>query len=428
MYDMLKGRSAPGIGIVVLTLSIAMVISVGLVLSMGTPTTTSGDFSNGQLRSYQGEPTEQWSLDLTDMRTYGEGATPVVAGTLGDIWLIAYPSGLGTTYLAIDRRNGERLWDVPIDAGLGSCAINGQGELGCALSLTDRPDGFYLADLTSGELRGRSDIRNTRAVTGFGPDFLRVNDSGYQVSRNAPDGRQIWARTFAAAAKVEVQDDVVAISASDGSKHIIDPATGIDRIGCDSCDMEIYPSGVALQFTGTDEQRVEFYRADGTRTSVNDKQQLVSGTSVLPVTTGTGPAQIMQTQGTYAVFDPPDAQRLWQITDPELSKVNTRPCGSVVIFALKDATRTAFDLRSGEQLGRFARPDLMNPAANIDYLSCVGQGGDIAVFGNGGELTAFDVRNGSIAWQRSIVGGQAEVVDGYLVLEEGSTLTMLAPS
>lgn len=426
---MLKGRSAPGIGTVVLLLSIAMVVCAGLVLAIGTPTTTTTtDYAAGQLRSYEGQPDELWSLDLTDMRTYGEGATPVVAGTYEDIWLIAYPSGLGTTYLAIDRRNGDRLWDAPIDAGLGACAINGRGELGCALTLADQPDGFYLADLTTGDLGSRSDIKSTRKVTGYGPDYLRVNDSGYQVSRNTPDGKQIWARTFAAAASVEVTDDVVAISASDGSKHIIDPATGADRFGCESCDMQIYPSGVALQFTEQDKQRVEFYRADGTRTSANEKQQLVSGTSILPVVTGAGSAQIMQTQGTYAVFDPSTADRLWQITDPELSKVGARPCGSVVVFSRKNGSRPVFELQSGAQIGNIPTSDPMASGTNIDYLSCVGQGGNTAVFGNPGELTAFDTRDGSVAWQRSIVGGQAVVVDGYLVLEEGTTLSVLAPS
>lgn len=422
-----KGRSAPGIGTVVLLLSIAMVVCVGLVLSIGTPT-PSPDYAGGQLRSYQGQPEEQWSLDLTAMRTYGEGATPVVAGTLGDIWLIAYPSGLGTTYLTIDRRNGKRLWKAPVDAGLGSCSINAEGELGCALRLTDRPDGFYLADLTTGELGSHSDAKATRAVTGYGPDFLRVNDSGYQVTRNTPGGEQVWARTFAAAATVDVNDGVVAISASDGSKHIIDPATGDDRFGCESCDMQIHPSGVALQFTEQDKQRVEFYRTDGTRTSVNEKQQLVSGTSILPVTTGAGSAQIMQTHRTYAVFDPADSQRLWQITGPELSKVGARPCGSVAVFSRNDGSRPVFDLRSGQQLGNIPTSDPMMPDTNIDYLSCVGQGGHIAVFGNPGELTAFDIRDGSMAWQRGIVGGQAVVVDGYLVLEEGTTLSVLAPS
>lgn len=424
---MLKGRSAPGMGTVVLLLSIAMVVSAGLVLSIGTPATTT-DYADGQLRSYPAQPEELWSLDLTDMRTYGEGATPVVAGTFDDTWLIAYPSGLGTTYLAIDRRNGKRLWDAPVDAGLGACSVNAEGQLGCALSLADQPDGFYLADLKTGKLGSRSDIKGTREVTGYGPDYLRVNDSGYQVSRNTPDGDQVWARTFAAAADVEVTDNVVAISASDGSKHIIDPATGEDRFGCESCDMQIYPTGVALQFTEQDKQRVEFYRADGTQTSVNEKQQLVAGTSILPVTTGAGTAQIMQTQGTYAVFDPSASERLWQITDPELSKVGARPCGSVVVFSRKNGSRPVFDLQSGQQLGNIPTSDPMTPESNLDYLSCVGQGADTAVFGNPGELTAIDIRDGSVAWQRSIVGGQAAVVDGYLVLEEGTTLSVLAPS
>jgi outer membrane protein assembly factor BamB len=404
-----------------------MVTAVGLVFSVN-PTSDVAEYGNGQLRPYPAEPGELWSLDLTSMQTYGEGDTPEVVGTFGDVWLVAYPSGLGNTYLAIDHRTGAQLWDRPIDAGLGSCAINGSGELGCALNLADQPDGFYLADLTTGELRDMSDDRDTHAVAGVGPDFLRVNGSGYQVTRNKPDGTQVWARTFAAAATVEVDDELVVISASDGSKHVIDPATGTDKFGCASCDLTVYPTGVALQFTDVGSPRVEFYNRGGTRTSVNEGQQLVSGPAVLAVTTGSGPEQVMQTQGAYSVYDPAQKDKLWQVTDPELSKVASRPCGSMVAFARKDGSRSILDLRSGDKLGNVPRPEPGQPGTNIDYLNCVGQGAGTAVFGNAGELTAFNIGDGSVAWQRSVVGGQAVIVDGYLVLEEGTTLSVLAPS
>jgi hypothetical protein len=402
-------------------------VVVGLVLAIGTPSGPK-EYGNGQVRSYATEPEEMWSLDLTTMQTYGEGATPEVTDTFGDIWLVAYPSGLGTTYLAIDRRNGKQLWKTPIDAGLGACAINDRGGLGCALNLAEQPNGFYVADLTTGELREFSADNGTRAMAGVGPDFLRVNNSGYQVTRNTPDGEQVWARSFAAAASIEVDDDLVAISASDGSKHIIDPTTGADKVSCASCDLRVYPTGFALQFTDDESPRVEFYTRGGVRTSVNEAQQLVSGPSTLAVTTGSGPAQIMQTQGAYSVFDPAQKNKLWQVTDPELSKVAARPCGSVVAFARKDGSRSILDLATGDKVGGLARPDPKKPGTNLDYLSCVGQGSDTAVFGTAGELTAFTIADGSVAWQRSIVGGQAVVVDGYLVLEEGTTLSVLAPS
>lgn len=422
-----KRRSMPGIGSVVFLLSVAMVVSVGLVFSVN-PTADATAYGNGQLRPYPNSPEERWSLDLTSMQTYGEGDTPEVVGTFGDVWLVAYPSGLGNTYSAIDHRTGEQLWDTPIDAGLGSCAINGSGEVGCALNLADQPDGFYLADLTTGQLRDFSPDNDTQSVAGVGPDFLRVNGSGYQVTRNKPDGTQLWARSFAAAAKTEVDGELVVISASDGSKHVIDPATGADKFGCASCDLRIYPTGVALQFTDAGSPRVEFYTRGGTRTSVNEGQQLVSGPAVLAVTTGSGPGQVMQTQGAYSVFDPAQKDKLWQVTDPELSKVASRPCGSVVAFARKDGSRSILDLRTGEKVGEVPRPEPGQPGTNIDYLTCVGQGEDTAVFGNAGELTAFNIGDGSVAWQRSIVGGQAAIVDGYLVLEEGTTLSLLAPS
>ena len=424
---MLTGRSAPGIGFVVFLLSILMVVTVGAVMAIDTPPQRTSDYRNGQLRSYPSEPEERWSLDLSDMRAYDAGATPLVAGTFEDTWLIAYPSGLGNTYLAIDRSNGDRLWSRPIDAGLGSCALNARGEVGCAVRLADRPDGFYTADLETGSLESASDLDNTQAVTGYGPDFLRVNSSGYQVSRNAPDGTEIWARTFAGAATVEVSGDVAIVRSSDGTQHLIDPATGDDRFGC-ACDLVVYPTGIAAQFSERGAQHVEFLLPDGTRTSNNDKQQLVPGPSTLAVTTGAGSEQIFQTQGTYAAFDPQQATRLWQVSEAELSKVGARPCGDTVSFARKDGTRAVLDLASATKLGELPRGEAMSPATNIDILGCVGQGGNTIVFGGNSQLTAYDITTGKVVWERSVVGGQPAVVDGYLVLEEGTTLSLLAPS
>lgn len=424
---MLTGRPTPGIGFAVFLLSIVMVVAVGAVFAMDTPPEDTSEYDGGTLRSYPSEPAERWSLDLSDMRTYGSGATPLVVGTHHDTWLISYPSGDGTTYLAVNRGDGQRLWAQPIDAGLGSCAINGRGQVGCAVRLADRPDGFYIADLDSGELGSLSALDNTQAVTGYGPDFLRVNSSGYQVSRNSPDGTEIWARTFAGAATVEVNGTIAIVRASDGTQHLIDPDTGDDLFGC-ACDLVVYPTGIAAQFSERGAQRVEFLRPDGTRTSDNAKQQLVPGPSTLPITTGAGSEQIFQTQGTYAAFDPQQKTRLWQVTDPELSKVGARPCGSTVSFARKDGTRSVLDIVSADKLGELPRSDAMDPSANIDILGCIGQGGNIIVFGANSQLTAYDFTSGAVAWQRSVVGGRPTVVDGYIVLEEGTTLSLLAPS
>lgn len=427
MEDVPKRRSLPGIGSVVFLLSVAMVGSVGLVFSVN-PTAADTAFGYGQLRPYPNSPEERWSLDLTSMQAYGEGDTPEVVSTFGDVWLVAYPSGLGSAYVAIDHRTGEKLWDTPIDAGLGSCAINGGGEVGCALHLADQPDGFYLADLTTGQLRGFSPGNDTQSVAGVGPDFLRVNSSGYQVTRNKPDGTQLWARSFAATVKMEVDDELVVISASDGAKHVIDPATGADEFGCASCDLRIYPTGVALQVTDAGSPRVEFFTRGGTRTSVNQGHQLAPGPAVLAVTTGSGPGEVGQTQGAYSVFDPAQKDELWRVTDPELSNVASRPCGSVVAFARKDGSLSVLDLRTGAKAGEVPRPQPGQPGADIDYLRCVGQWGDTAVFGNAGELTAFDIGAGSVTWQRSTGDGRVAIVDGYLILGKGTTLSLLAPS
>ena len=86
---MLTGRSAPGIGFVVFLLSILMVVTVGAVMAIDTPPQRTSDYRNGQLRSYPSEPEERWSLNLSDMRAYDAGATPLVTGTFQDTWLTA---------------------------------------------------------------------------------------------------------------------------------------------------------------------------------------------------------------------------------------------------------------------------------------------------------------------------------------------------
>ncbi len=46
---------------------------------------------------------------------------------------------------------------------------------------------------------------------------------------------------------------------------------------------------------------------------------------------------------------------------------------------------------------------------------------------NQGQLTAFGTDN-TVAWEQPMGSGRVDVVDGYLVLGEGDTLSVLRPN
>ncbi len=76
-------------------------------------------------------------------------------------------------------------------------------------------------------------------------------------------------------------------------------------------------------------------------------------------------------QGTYVVVDPAKPGALWQISDVELSKANTRPCGTAVAFALKSRSRSIYSLADAKHLGSLPAPGFDDPDANLDNLTCV---------------------------------------------------------
>ena len=422
-----------GMGTVTMILVAAMVAVFAAVLAIGTPADPQLDHSAGQLRSYDREPDVAWTLSDASLPGYGAGRRIEVVDTWQDHWLISYPSGIGRAFLLVHRSSGTAVWDEPIVAGLGDCAFNGFGQVGCAIKLGgDVGDGFYLVD-ERGSLATPTTLDDTKQVVGVGTDFLRIDQAGYHVTLRTPDGREIWSRTFAAAASAEVRPDgMLVVATADSGRYILDPATGADRLSCTQCIITSYPTGITVEYDATAEQRVETYAVDGDdlrtpATSVSDGLRVVGGPSVLPVLTGTGDSQVQMAQGRYEIRDPAQSDALWQITDPELSKANTKPCGTEVAFALKDRSRIFYGLADGDRIGAMAPPSFETPGENIDNLNCIGSAGTNLVFANADQLTAVDAETGEIAWTRSIVGA-ADVVDGYLVLQQGSSLSVLRPN
>ncbi|MDY6808511.1 MAG: hypothetical protein SW127_05780 [Actinomycetota bacterium] len=421
-----------GMGTVTLILVAAMVAVVGAVLAIGTPGDTHEEYSAGRLRGYEREPDVAWTHSDDTLPGYGAGRRIEVADTWQDQWLLSYPSGIGRAFLLVHRASGTPVWHRPIVAGLGDCAFDRFGRVGCAIKLGDLPNGFYVID-EQGNAGAPAPLDDTKQVVGVGTNYLRIDQAGYHVTLRTPAGREIWSRTFAAAATADVRPDgTMLVSTADGGRFILDPATGADRLSCTRCTITTYPTGITVQYNTAAEQRVESYAVDGDAlrtpaTSVSEGLRVVGGPSVLPVLTGTGDSQVQMPQGRYEIRDPAQADALWQITDPELSKANTKPCGTEVAFALKDRSRIFYRLADGGRVGAMASPSFETPGENLDNLDCIGSAGTILVFANADQVTAVDAESGEIAWTRSVIG-TTEAVDGYLVLHQGSTLSVLRPN
>lgn len=421
-------RTHVGIAAVVALCCAFLVVSAGLVLSIRTPPPT----GYGQLRDYSTTPSIAWTVDSDTLPEYGQGDGIAVAGTWMDRWLLSYPSGLGRSYLMVSAVSGTPIWREPIRVGLGSCAVNSKGVIGCAVKLGEHPNGFYLANLDSGKLSAASDLDATTQVVAVGPQFLRIDEAGYRVTLATPSGDEIWTRTFASAMHGRYQNHVLTLTGADGTSAIVDTATGANLIRCADCDITGYPTGIAISHNTFGSEDVDTYAvADDTLeasapTHRSVRMQVVRGPSTLPVLTGVGDATMQDTQGRYEVRDPARARALWSITDPELSKVNARPCGTVVSLARKDRSRAVYRLSDGEHLGNIPAPSPDRPDANIDQLSCVGSSSNTMIFANNNQLTGFRTDTGA-TWELPIIG-TAEAVDGYVVLHQGQSLTVLAPN
>lgn len=418
-----------GIGTVTLVLIALLVATVGIVLSIGTPT-VARTYENAQLRGYSQQPEVAWTASAETLPGYTQTGNIEVADARGDHWLLSYPRGIGRAYQLVDRHSGRALWSQPVVAGLGSCAFDAAGNVGCAIKLGDQPDGFYIVD-DSGSVGSQSALDDTARVVGVGANFVRIDQAGYEVSMRTAAGKRVWGRTFASAAQATFDHDMLIISTADGSRFVVD-SRGRDTLRCRQCDILTYSSGLAVVRRDGDQESVDTYAVVGgtpTRrpTSESVEAEVVDGPSTLPVLTTVGDASMQATQGFYQVRDPARGAALWQITDPNLSKSNTRPCGSMVAFARMDRSRVVYQLDDGERAGTLPVPSIDDPDTNLDLLSCVGSSGDHLVFGSSGQLTAFDVPAGKVAWTRPILG-RATDVDGYIVLTEGTSLSVLRPN
>lgn len=426
----LRRRIPFGIGTVVAVLCVGMVAIFGVVLAMGTPETSTDGYANGQLRTYTHDPKLAWTQSSDTLPGYGDGTDITVADTAGDRWLLAYPSGLGRAYVMVSRQSGEMLWNAPVVVGLGSCAFNDDDAVGCAIKLGGQPDAFYgVADDGTATRIGALD--DTAAVVGVGTNYLRIDQAGYRVSMKTPADDERWTRTFAAAATGQSVNGLLIVSTADGNEFVVDPSTGEDQLTCAQCKIVSYPSGIAVQYQGSRDEKVVTYAVTDGRLRPRPVSQqaglrIVDGASTLPVLTATGSSAVQETQGRYEIRDPAVPRALWQITDAELSKANTRPCGELVTFALKDRSRVIYRLDDGSEVGKLAVTPYDDPDSNIDQLRCVGSSGSTIVFANHNQITAVDAASGSVTWRHSVIG-QTSNVDGYIVVTQGSSLSVLRP-
>lgn len=419
-----------GMGTVAAVGAVALVVTAGVVLMPGD-SVSSDDAAHGVLEEYTSAPTEQWTLDDTSLPGLtGDGDVTIADVHRGD-WLVSYTAGIRRQYVLVDANTGSLRWDAPVNAGFGACAFNTAGQVGCAVrTRTDGPDnGFYLVS-DSGSLERQTNESDTSALVGLATDFVHVNSTRYQVSRRTIDGEVRWSRTFASAATPSYTDGVLVVQNTDGSAQVLDPLTGDDVLACRTCTVQTYPTGVLVSHDPLGRASVDFHPvvngvvdADSVHTARS--QSLVSGPSTLPVLGAAGD-QSMETHGRYQVVDPATGDALWQVNDKELSKVHTRPCGPLVTVARKDRSRVFLSLAEGTVIGELPPPAFGDPSADIDKLACVGASDDIAVFTDGNQLTAYRPSTGSVAWTYPI-GGAAYDIDGRIALQQGSTLTVLAP-
>ncbi|MFT4200937.1 hypothetical protein [Gordonia sp. (in: high G+C Gram-positive bacteria)] len=432
MFSGLRSRFPFGMGTVVLAAIAALIASVGVVLAVNSDAPQGGRYGFGQLRAYPTQPQTVWTRGVDNLPGFSQSGGPVtVADTHGETWLLSYPSGIGKAYLAVNRFDGTSRWEKPVVAGLGGCAFNAHGEVGCAIKLGDAPDGFYKVESGSGALGPAQPLEDTGRVIGVGKNFIRVNQVGYQLTSSTPDGIERWSRTFAAAATPTYipEVDLVDVALTDGSHVVIEPLTGKTKLSCGPCSVTTYPTGLAVSHGGGDGV-IDFHRFDHGKlltkpTHIATGMELFSGPSTLAVLGGIGSATVGQTHGRFEVRDPAKAQAAWGVNDDELSKAKPMACGRLVAFARKDQSRQVLRLDGkGTKVGDLPPPDRTKPDTNLAELRCVGSFGDTIVVWNDNQLTAFDGQSGKIAWELPI-NGSATNVEGQIVLRQGATVSLL---
>jgi len=432
MLSDLRRRIPFGIGTVVMLICGAMIGSLAVVLAQPSAAPHGGGHGYGQLRSYADAPEAVWTRGIDDLPGFsGSGGSVTVADTHGSTWLLAYPSGIGRAFLAVNRHDGTSRWDHPVVAGLGSCAFDAEGHIGCAIKVGNVPDGFYRVDAGSGALDPAQPLEDTGRVLGVGRNFIRVDQVGYRVTSTSPDGATRWSRTFADSATPTYipEVDLVDIKLADASHSLLDPETGKTRLSCGPCTVTVFPTGLAVSHAG-DSAVIDFYGFTGGKlsakpTHVSRSMEVATGPAVLPVLRGTGSATLNQTHGQFEVRDPAKPKALWAVSDDALSKAKPMACGRLVAFARKDGSRNVMRLDGkGTVVGRLPTPDRQRPDTAIAELRCVGSFGDTLVLANDNQVTAFDAKSGSIRWEFP-ASGSAQNVDGFIVLRQGATISLL---
>ena len=427
------GRRAPfGIGTVVMLLCAVMVAATGAVLAIGTPERATS-FAFGQLRPYADTPTTAWSLSSSTLPNYASDSPIEIAATHDHQWLLSYPSGIGRAYLLVDRATGKSLWDRPIDVGVGQCGITTSGVVGCAARASESlSTGFYVLD-DSGKPGQRSDLGDSTGVIGVGQDFLRISSSANRVALHRPSGEQLWSASYDSTPTASsTPNGLLEISTVAAHRALLDPATGKTLLECDDCSITSFPTGITVDHIASADHEFEAYSVTNGVLNPQPTERLahmrsVTGPSTMAVLTPVGATQMQAAQGSYLVVNPATPSTGWQLSESELSKANTRPCGSYVAFARKDRTRAIYTLADGTFVGSLPAPSISDPDTNLDYLRCVGSSNDLILFASESQLTAINPAAGRIAWTLPIAG-QMEAVDGYLAVREGTSLRVFAPN
>ncbi len=151
-----------------------------------------------------------------------------------------------------------------------------------------------------------------------------------------------------------------------------------------------------------------------------------SGPSTLALLTASN--RIFADRGEYEVRDPARQGALWRISDRELSKSGGAiACGSLVNFGRLDGSRTTYALADGKHIGSGPPPGPEQPIlANPRLHRVDGHHHDPLESGTADRPDAGEHRG--LGTGRRLPPGLIKVIEGYIVLSEGATMSVLRPN
>lgn len=428
----LRRLQRPGIAVVSTIAAVAMVACVIVVLTIGR--SHDSPRAPGDLRSYSAPPQPMWTMSPAETAGVDPAQwspAPQVVGVHGDRWLLTSRGGDGIRVTEVRAETGTPIWSGGLDVGLGMCAFDDAGHLGCVRRpLTATTASFGLVD-DSGRFHRSADVDDTAGMVGVTDGFALMSKVGHRVTGVGTDGSTTFSTTLTSPATLRWSDATLTAARTDGGASILDPATGEQRYSCTSCTLTTYPSGVAAEIDSPDgdaSSSVTLIDTAGRITATETDTALVAGPSPLPVLTGAGPTTVFADHGTYEARDlTPGSARRWRSDSTDNSKSGAQACGSMFFLPKIDRSRQILDFGSGDTVGTLAPASVNRPDTDLDQLTCLGSHGNTAIFTDTDTITAVDVARGRVSWQLPF-NGTVEVVDGYLVLRQGTELSVLQPN